>query len=269
MLGIRHLAPPLAAWSSAPCRAVFHQLGRGVALVVETGVGQAAADRMLDWLATRPPLEGIRGLPSGVKRAAGFIPAAGIKPAARCTNLQGARGEVGYRPRFVVTAGFCGALHPDLRVGDLVLATEVIDAQGRRWPCSWPGQQPCALAGAIVHRGRLLTVPTPLCEPDQKRRMGHEQTALAVDMETAAIARWCQCHAIPFGSLRAVSDEQRTALSPALAGVVCGGRVAPVRLAAVLLGRPYLAAELYQLARATRRAAARLGAVLATLVFGE
>ena len=38
------------------------------------------------------------------------------------------------QPLFLVAAGFAGALRDECSVGDVVLATEVVDARGRCWP---------------------------------------------------------------------------------------------------------------------------------------
>ena len=43
----------------------------------------------------------------------------------------------GHRPRWVVSAGFGGALNPSLARFDLVLATEVLDLEGIVSPSTW------------------------------------------------------------------------------------------------------------------------------------
>ena len=60
-----------------------------------------------------------------------------------------------------------------------------------------------------------------------------------------------------------------TALSPALAGLMRRGRVAPWALLAAVLRRPGLLGELVRLARDTRRAARRLAAGLDALLAGH
>ena len=37
-------------------------------------------------------------------------------------------------PSIIIAAGFCGALQPSLKVGDVVIASEVIDEAGHVWP---------------------------------------------------------------------------------------------------------------------------------------
>ena len=92
--------------------------------------------------------------------------------------------------------------------------------------------------------------------------MGERHDALAADMETAAVARLCHKQGVPFGCLRAISDDWDTPLSPRLVGLLKGGRVAPLRLAGALARQPSLAGELWRLARQTRTAARRLALAL-------
>ena len=91
---------------------------------------------------------------------------------------------VPFRPTTVVSAGFSGALVPGLGRGDLILADSVCDGDG------------CATAvPAVLHsthrRGRLLTVASLVGRPEEKRRLGERSGAVAVDMETAVVARLC------------------------------------------------------------------------------
>jgi adenosylhomocysteine nucleosidase len=191
-------------------------------LVLETGVGAAAMEAALTWLLGTPSVGG--------------------KP---------------YSPPAVICSGFSGALRPGLAVGDLLLAAEVADEHGGRWTATWPSR-PLPPYPVPVATGRLLTASRPVAAPADKLDLGRLHDAATVDMETAAVARLCTRHGVPFGCLRAVSDDGATALSPALADVLRGGRVAPGALASAVLRRPSLVRELVRLAGDTRRAALRL-----------
>jgi adenosylhomocysteine nucleosidase len=165
-----------------------------------------------------------------------------------------------YQPDLIVSAGFSGALRPGLAVGDVVLATEVADLEGNTWPATWPAGAP------LPHQGRLLTVPHLVSNPEEKRRLGREHAALAVDMETATLARLCSRHGVPFGCVRAISDDVDTALSPRLVTLLAGGQVSPWRVLAALAAAPRLVGELWRLARQTRRAARALSSTLRDLL---
>jgi len=168
---------------------------------------------------------------------------------------------LGTRPPWVLFAGFGGALADDLRVGDVVWATGVRDAEGRAWPTTWPGIIP-----AELRRGTLLTMPRIISTPGEKRALARQHGAVAVDMESALLARRCSELGVPFGCLRAISDDAATSLSPELARIVGEGTVAPWQFVAALARRPRLLGEMLRLARYTKEASRRLGGALGQLL---
>jgi adenosylhomocysteine nucleosidase len=168
-----------------------------------------------------------------------------------------------FRPSSVLCIGFCGALDPRRRVGDVFVSEEVCDAAGRSWPATWPAVSPA------LPRGRLLSLDRIVGDPAEKQRLGRQYQADAVDMESATAARLCQEQAIPFAALRVVSDDASTPLSPVVAEVLSRGQASPLRLMGVVLRRPWLLPELWRLARDTRRAAQALAAAVERLLSGE
>src|ERR1700722_15125987 len=112
----------------------------------------------------------------------------------------------------------------------------------------------------------LLTVGNIIGSPDEKRRLGERCGAVAVDMETAVAARLCGKASVPFGCLRAISDDVDASLSESLLDLLQAGRVNPPRLLAAVLRRPPLIAELMQLGAHTRKAAWELAVGLETLL---
>jgi adenosylhomocysteine nucleosidase len=159
-------------------------------------------------------------------------------------------------PQLVIAAGYAGALRPGLHVGDVVIASEVIDESGRTWPTTWPAER----------RGRVLTCSRMIGDPEQKRELGTRHFADAVDMESAALAEVCRGKGIPFACVRAVSDDVTTALSPRLLRLLQGGHVSPLRVCGQLLRAPRLLPELVRLGRNTRVAGARLAERLAEVL---
>jgi adenosylhomocysteine nucleosidase len=222
---------PHQRFPGAPCRARFCGPAWLTLLVLETGVGRARTRAALDWLLGRPKL-----------------------------------GNLPYRPRLVLSAGFSGALQEQYRVGDILLATEVADTEGGRWPATWPGELPGGEWRPPLHGGRLLTSAKLLSSPNEKRELGKRHGAAAVDMETAAVAEACAKAGVPFGGVRAISDDAGTPLSPRLVSLLAGGQVSPLRVLAALARSPRLAAELWRLARQTRLASRQLGTALGELL---
>jgi nucleoside phosphorylase len=222
---------PQQRFPGAPCRARFCGPPWLTVLVLETGIGRAATERALDWLLGRPLL-----------------------------------GGVPYRPKVVLSAGFSGALRADYRVGDVLLATEVADTAGNRWPTTWPGELPSGEWRPPLHRARLLTVSQLVGAPEAKRALGERHDAAAADMEAAVVAQRCQAGGVPFSCVRVISDDVHTALSPRLVSLLAGGTVSPLRVALALLRNPRLAGEFRRLANQTGFAAEQLGTALGELL---
>jgi nucleoside phosphorylase len=167
---------------------------------------------------------------------------------------------VPYRPTLIVSAGFSGALTSGLNVGDLVVADDVCDDDAICRSTTWP------IPAVRFQRGRLLTSRNIVGSPEEKRRLGERSGAVAVDMESAVVADLCATAGVPFGCLRAISDDANTFLSESLLAVLQGGRVRPARLLAAVLQRPSLIAELMRLGSHTRKAARRLAVGLEELL---
>jgi adenosylhomocysteine nucleosidase len=165
------------------------------------------------------------------------------------------------RPARLLFAGFAGALTAELRVGDVLWATDVLDAAGHARPTTWPGPVPPHLPS-----GCLLTMPRLIGAPAEKRLLGQLHGARAVDMESAYFARRCAEHNIPFGCIRAISDDVDTALSLELINLLQQGVVSPWRCGAAVLRRPRLLREMLRLARHTALASRRLGSALEELL---
>jgi hypothetical protein len=85
-------------------------------------------------------------------------------------------------------------------------------------------------------------------------------------MESAFVARWCQERGILFGSIRVISDDARTSLSPQLQALLAGGQPSVLRLSAASIRSPSLCQELFRLARKTRLAGKQLGKALGELL---
>lgn len=171
-----------------------------------------------------------------------------------------------YRPRRMLFAGFAGALTDELHVGDVVLADEVLDLHGGRWKTTWAEQPADHTARLALQRGRLLTTDHLIGTVAEKRQLAAQHDTVAVEMESAHFAARCTQAGIPFGCVRAISDEVATSLSPALLSLLSGGGVSLWRLLAALARQPGLLPELWNLGRDTKRAASQLGHALGELM---
>jgi nucleoside phosphorylase len=214
--------------SGSACKTRLCKTGTSL-LVMETGVGRERMHRALDWVLGRPLVH-----------------------------------DTPYLPTLIISAGFSGALHEDLRVGDIIVATEVLGPDGVCHATTWPAA--VTRLAAPFRRGRLLTVEEPVAGPAEKRALALRHDALAVDMETAIVGSRCSRMGIPFACIRAISDDAHAPLPAELQQIIVNGRLSLRRLGRSLLRRPALAPELWRLARNSRLAAERLGEVLRELL---
>jgi 4-hydroxy-3-methylbut-2-enyl diphosphate reductase len=111
--------------------------------------------------------------------------------------------------RAVIIAGFCGALDPDLRPGDIVLASELRGPTGTTL-CP----DPVILGGHLRRHGFNVRVgpvaSTQRLVVRERRRALQRTGALAVDMESAWLAP--EARAQPLVTLRVVLDTHRNEL---------------------------------------------------------
>jgi adenosylhomocysteine nucleosidase len=107
----------------------------------------------------------------------------------------------GHRPRWIVSAGFGGALDPGLKRHDVVLPREILTPEGERFEVVQAG------APTDLSRGRLLTVDSIVRTANEKAALRERFDADVVDMETSAVAEFCSRKAVRFVALRVVSDE--------------------------------------------------------------
>jgi nucleoside phosphorylase len=140
-----------------------------------------------------------------------------------------------------------------------MLATRVIE-ETTEHSVTW---QPIFGTASRIHRGILLTADRAVGDPSEKRLLWNRHQACAVDMESAAAAEWCAERGIPFGSLRAITDDAQTAISPAVASLI-GENSATIRQSLRALAmRPFCSArELWQLSRNASIASRRLAEAL-------
>jgi adenosylhomocysteine nucleosidase len=165
------------------------------------------------------------------------------------------------RINLVISAGFCGALIEAIAIGSLIQPGEVINADGAVWPVT-------ALP-RVGRAGRLISVAVPVLTAQGRRALHTRTAAVAVDMESAAMARQCQAAGVKFACLRAVSDGVEAPISQALSAAINGEHVSLPRLIRAVLSKPCLIGELRRLARDSRAAARSLAAGLTDLLGAE
>lgn len=99
-------------------------------------------------------------------------------------------------PPWILSWGVAGALDPRLRPGTIIRPAEVVAASGEVFACSAAG----------LPAQRLASSPRPIRSRTARRDLAERSGAVAVDMESAAIAAVCRDAGIPFVCVRAIAD---------------------------------------------------------------
>ncbi len=137
-----------------------------------------------------------------------------------------------YRPRTLIFSGVAGGLLPNMRIGDVVIASHLIQydmdltAFGRRHG-ELPGKDrmiesdpglvqkaaeafdaafPDPAAGPSLMLGTVVSGDRFIQNPDKLRWLQREFSALATEMEGAAVGYTCDLNGIPFVVIRVLSD---------------------------------------------------------------
>lgn len=171
----------------------------------------------------------------------------------------------GHRPRWVISAGFAGALQPQLQRYDLVLPEAVIRPDGPRLELSPPSHWLAQTAFGSIHQGLLVSVEHLASSPKEKRSLGEKYGALAVDMETFGVVEVCQRRAVPVVAVRIIIDQVDEQLPPEVRGLL-KQKTAAARLGAALGAlwhRPSSWKDLYRLKEQALLASDRLARFLA------
>jgi adenosylhomocysteine nucleosidase len=153
-----------------------------------------------------------------------------------------------------------------LNNGSLFCPEQVLDENGGVYTADpqWQIrlQQRLATAHLSLHtRGSLLSVQNPLLTPADKSTAQKQHAALAVDMESAAVAQVARERGLPFVVLRAIVDEVGDTIPAALNNSVdAWGRPLALGLIAALCRHPSVLGDLPRLYSRMQRATQALRA---------
>jgi adenosylhomocysteine nucleosidase len=165
---------------------------------------------------------------------------------------------VRYSPELLISAGLAGALVPELRAGETIFPSTVIDTQdGSRHQTVI---RDAALSGSSLARTVLASYPK-IANVAQKQQLAKSYGAHAVDMEAAAVARAAQAHNLSFLAIKAISDESDFEL-PEMSRFIRDGKFRTKRFILHVAVRPWLWLKMIRLARNTQLASHSLCAWL-------
>ncbi|MEI7796340.1 MAG: phosphorylase [Methylococcaceae bacterium] len=105
--------------------------------------------------------------------------------------------------------GCAAALSPDLKMGDLVLADSLLNSDGLETAVNstWHQHAKTVLGSTVVaYKGALFNSNKLVSTAEEKQAIYEKTGAIALDMESGAIAEVAQHYALPFLAIRAIAD---------------------------------------------------------------
>jgi len=154
--------------------------------------------------------------------------------------------------------GTAGGLVPGLAAGSLVVPKSVMGSDSSLFPVdpSWHERLRGRLEGRIDLRSEtLIESPTVLMTPEEKRALADRTGAVAVDMESAAVAFTAEQAGLPFVALRVISDTlDQTLPSSVLSAYDKSGHLKMWRLLRGLVQHPEELLGWMRLAKSHRKA---------------
>ena len=178
--------------------------------------------------------------------------------------LAGTRALMGAGVTALASVGTAGALDPALGCGSIVLPREVVSLEGEsamRTDPRWRQALERALPGERVCSGRLLSTRQPLGSRIEKAIAWRETHSVAVDMESAAVARAAAEAGLPFIAVRVIVDTAGEDLPRAVLAASGGAHPSLLKLLAGLALAPREIGALIRLARRFRAACAVLASI--------
>lgn len=134
-----------------------------------------------------------------------------------------------HKPKWILSSGFSGALLPTMKIGQVVMANEIVDQHGQHTSINLtlPSDE---ANGLFV--GRLLTADEMVRTVGQKQQLHEKHEAIAVDMESLAVAQVAAETKTGFMAVRVISDDMSADLPPEVLSIF--GDTGAVRVGAAL-----------------------------------
>jgi adenosylhomocysteine nucleosidase len=169
-----------------------------------------------------------------------------------------------HSPKWILSAGFSGALQPQMKVGDLVVGNALCDTHGQeiRMEMRMESDPP---RGLWV--GKLVTADQIVRTVAEKQQLAEKHQAIAVDLESLAVAQVCRESKTGFMAVRSISDDLSVDLPPEILTLV--NSTGASRLGAAmtfLVKRPSSIKEMWNVRENAMTAADRLAPYLIGVV---
>ncbi len=184
--------------------------------------------------------------------------------------------------KLLISSGVAGGIRQGISVGDLVIAENVGyskqgDFEGEElqlesdFPCKKEFVQLAKQISSDLelkpHCGNILTVDKVISQARIKRKIGEQNSFLAVDMESAAIAEVAYERGIEFAAIRSISDDIEDDLEIDYGSLISAeGKVKFSNLALKVMKDPRQLTILRRLNRQTKIAVKKLSSFMLQLI---
>jgi len=182
----------------------------------------------------------------------------------------------------LISAGVAGGIRHGLKVGDLVMAERVgytrqddFDEEELQLDSDFVCKEEIVRLArqysndpeSKLHFGNLLTVDKVISRASTKRRIGEQNSFLAVEMESAAVAQVACEKGVDFAAIRSISDDIDDDLQLDYDNLISDdGKVKVTSIALSVLKNPKKLALLSRLNKQTKTAAKSLAYFMTKLV---
>ncbi len=169
----------------------------------------------------------------------------------------------------LLSFGVAGGLDPALRPGTVVLADRLVDPDQSILGTDAEWRDRLLRAGRdrmVMKIGGIAGIDRPLQNPHDKASLYEATGAVAIDMESCAVARIARDADIPFLAVRAIADPaSRTVPEAAIRVLGPDGRTHPLKALRALLTNP---AEIWDFALLARDGRAAFAALRRVALLG-
>ena len=159
-----------------------------------------------------------------------------------------------HAPKWILSSGFAGALLPTMKLGEIIMANEIVDQHGQQISINLTLASDEANG---LYVGRILTADEMVRTVEEKKQLHEKHEAIAVDMESLAVAQVAAETKTGFMAVRVISDDMSADLPPEVLSII--GYTGAVRVGAALTSlfkRPESLKDMLHL-RTNAQAAAR------------
>jgi len=182
----------------------------------------------------------------------------------------------------LISAGVAGGIRHGLNVGDLVVAERVgytrqndFDSEELQLDSDFVCKEEIVQLArqhsndleSKIHFGNLLTVDKVISQASTKKRIGEQNSFLAVEMESAAVAEVASEKGVDFAAIRSISDDIDDDLHLDYDNIISDeGKIKVTSIALSVLKNPQKLALLSRLNKQTKTAAKSLACFMSKLV---